>query len=271
MKIFAIRNENDLNKDLAYLFYYEKAKTFYIEIPSDIDAWDLPIILSSFARTKEFTVDSNWSKIWVQQRIIPSDRQNLGHILRDNKLKEYDEYKLLRLTKGRCEQDDCFISPILENELPKEILHRMDHKIEYVIPLTHYRVIVFFKNNKTKICDVTAFFEKMIGYNKKYEDYSVFESAGIEAGGYGLTWGSNINVSSEWLISHGKTLSLSKEDLKLIIDNGTVNSADAAEMIGCSRQNIDDLIKRDKLKPVKVSGKNKLFLRDDVAKYVLEG
>ena len=99
----------------------------------------------------------------------------------------------------------------------------------------------------------------------------MFESAGIEAGGYGLTWGSNINVSSEWLISHGKTLSLSKEDLKLIIDNGTVNSADAAEMIGCSRQNIDDLIKRDKLKPVKVSGKNKLFLRDDVAKYVLEG
>ena len=271
MKIFAIRNENDLNKDLAYMFYFEKAKSFYIEIPSDIDAWDLPIILSSFARNGELTVDSYWSKIWVQQRIIPSDRQNLGDILRDNKLKEYDEYKFLKLTKGRCEQDDCYIAPIQEKKLPKEILHRMNNKIEYAIPLTHYRVIVFLKNKKTKLCDVTAFFEKMINLNKKYEDYSVFKSVRIEAGGYGLTWGSNINVSDEWLMSHGKPLPLSIEDLKLIIYNGTVNSADAAEMIGCSRQNIDDLIKRDKLIPVKVSGKNKLFLRDDIAKYELEG
>ena len=40
----------------------------------------------------ETTVNSYWSKIWVQQRIVPPDRQNIGEILRDNHLQEYDEY-----------------------------------------------------------------------------------------------------------------------------------------------------------------------------------
>ena len=40
------------------------------------------------------------SKIWVEQRIIPSDRQNIAEILRDNNLKEYDEFELLMLAMG---------------------------------------------------------------------------------------------------------------------------------------------------------------------------
>ena len=42
----------------------------------------------------------------MQQRIVPTDRQNLGEILRDNGLKEYDEFELLMLATGRCAQDD---------------------------------------------------------------------------------------------------------------------------------------------------------------------
>ena len=38
-----------------------------------------------------------------------------------------------------------------------------------------------------------------------------------------------------------------------------IYKADAAEMIGCSRQNIDDLIKRDRINPVKVSVKTSCF------------
>lgn len=34
MKIFAIRDESaEVQKDLAYLFYYENIKQFYIELP----------------------------------------------------------------------------------------------------------------------------------------------------------------------------------------------------------------------------------------------
>lgn len=41
----------------------------------------------------------------MQQRIAPTDRQNLGQILKDNGLDEYDEFQLLMLANGRCVQD----------------------------------------------------------------------------------------------------------------------------------------------------------------------
>ena len=82
MRIFAIRDGNaDVPKDLAYLFYYEKDKTFYIELPEGADEWETPLLLSSFVKRGETTVNPYWSKLWVQQRIIPTDRQNLGQVL----------------------------------------------------------------------------------------------------------------------------------------------------------------------------------------------
>ena len=119
------------NKDLAYLIYYEKAKRFYIELPEDSDPWDVPIILSSFVKEGQYTVNSYWSKIWVQQRIVPSDRQNIGQILRDNGLKTYDEYELLMLSQGRCEQDDCYLVPLKQTDLPTEFKKRYEKKMAH--------------------------------------------------------------------------------------------------------------------------------------------
>lgn len=51
MKIFAVRDEdNTTNKAVAYLFYYEKEKRFYIELPEEADPWETPLILSSFLK-----------------------------------------------------------------------------------------------------------------------------------------------------------------------------------------------------------------------------
>ena len=101
MKIFAIRDESaQEQKNLAYLLYYEQEKRFYIELPENADAWETPLLLDSFVKRGETTVNSYWSKIWVQQRIVPTNRQNIGEILRDNHLKEYDEYELLMLAMG---------------------------------------------------------------------------------------------------------------------------------------------------------------------------
>ena len=118
MKIFAIRDASaDTQKDLAYLLYYEIDKRFYIELPEDADPWETPLLLSGFARKGENTVNAYWSRIWVQQRIVPPDRQNIGQILRDNGLSVYDEYALLMLSAGRCEQDDYYLVPMEESAL----------------------------------------------------------------------------------------------------------------------------------------------------------
>ena len=119
MRIFAIKDDT-MPQDavLGYLIYHEPSKSFYIELPDGADSWDMPLILSSFADRGEYSIDSAWSRRFVQQRIVPQDRQNIGQILRDNGLGEYDEFSLLMLTMGRCEQDDCYLEEIREEQLP---------------------------------------------------------------------------------------------------------------------------------------------------------
>ena len=47
MRIFAIRDEELHDQNiLAYLLYYEQAKSFYIELPDDADLWATPLLLS---------------------------------------------------------------------------------------------------------------------------------------------------------------------------------------------------------------------------------
>ena len=59
MKIFAIRDESmPLQRDLAYLLYYEGEKRFYIELPDEADPWETPLLLSSFVKKGETTVNS---------------------------------------------------------------------------------------------------------------------------------------------------------------------------------------------------------------------
>ena len=136
MRIFAIRTEHDpSNTDIAYLFYYEQEKRFYIELPDDADPWNTPLILSSLLKRGERTVNSYWSKIWVQQRIIPSDRQNLGQILKESGLNSYDEFQLLLLNEGRCSQDDYYIKEISPDDLPKEFWARLQYKVLSASPV----------------------------------------------------------------------------------------------------------------------------------------
>ena len=93
MKIFAIRDEAaETQKNLAYLLYYELEKRFYIELLEETDPWELPLLLDSFVKQNETTVNSYWSKRWVEQRIIPPDRQTpypLLHILKIDQVLSY--------------------------------------------------------------------------------------------------------------------------------------------------------------------------------------
>ena len=206
----------------------------------------------------------------MQERIVPIDRQNIGQILRDNGLKEYDEYELLMLANGRCAQDECCLVPVKESDLPKDIKKRLEKKIEYVIAGEQYRLIVFFRNGKTKIYNANREFEEIIKHNPRYADRDVFTRVKIMPGGYGLTWGSVISITDEKIYREGKSVPLSIDDFAGFVKNSVLSSAQAAEYLDCSRQNIDDLIKRDKLHPINTYGKNKLLFRDEVIRRTWE-
>ena len=267
MKLFAIRDESaEVQKDLAYLLYYELEKRFYIELPENADPWELPLLLDSFVKQNETTVNSYWSKIWVQQRIIPTDRQNIAEILRDNHLEEYDEFELLMLAMGRCAQDDYYLVPIDEKSLPEEIIKRFATRIEDVLPLEDSCLLVFFRDGTVKKCDMKKHFEKTQVFHILLAKPEYFEHVQMQTGGYGVSWDVNMSVSDSMLYRIGKKVPLSAVDFRNFVMHRVINAAEAAEILGCSRQNIIDLTKRGKLHPVKTSEKNTLYLKSEILK-----
>ena len=158
MKLFAIKDEIlSSEKILGYLVYYENRKTFYIELAEDIDKWNFPPILSHFAEHGEFTINAFWSRKFVQQRIVPPDRQNISSILIDNGLKEYDEFALLKLANGHCEQDDCYLEELPINPLPDLLVHRWQSKVLEIVPLEVPKLLIFFRDNVAKIVECQEF------------------------------------------------------------------------------------------------------------------
>lgn len=63
----------------------------------------------------------------------------------------------------------------------------------------------------------------------------------------------------------------SSEELKKFIVSEVINTSEAAAILNCSRQNIDDLVKRNKLIPIKTYPRDKLFFKADVAARVKNG
>ena len=267
MRSFVIKNEYADNRIEGYLFYYEKTKDFFIELPDNANEWEVPMMFASFVRRGEYTINARWSKIWVQQRIVPPDRQNLPEILKDNGLKAYDEYRLLLLADGRCSQDDYCISMISFEELPKSIQERRMHKIDDIIPLADQKLLILFSDGVIKICRIADLLEKDSPLEILLSVHpEVFEKVRLITGGYGVCWDDNKTISDRDLYEAGDTIPLTKEDFLSFVSKRVVNTAEAAEMLNCSRQNIDDLIKRDKLKPIKTTSRGKLFLKGDIEK-----
>lgn len=262
MKVFAIRDANDeTNRDLAYLLYYEREKVFYIELPENADFWNTSIFLSSFAKRDIRTINPYYSKLWVQQRIIPADRQNLGLILKENGLDEYDEFKLLMLTDGRCEQDDYYLSPVVGAYIER-FEKRYKYKIEDMVPLAAGMLLVFFRDGSTKKCDAKELLGKK--YQGIWNNPESFCKVSVQVGGYGVEWGGICSIADKVLYESGIEIPLTIEDFGSFVKNRVVNTKEATELLDCSRQNVDDLVRRKKLEPLKVEEKSKLFYKKDI-------
>lgn len=182
MKIYAIKEKDDT---LGWLLYSEEAKKFYVELPDNADWIKTPMILDSFVKRGLHTVNSRFSLLWVQQRIIPSNRQNIRQILRDLGLQEYDEYELLIAGHGRCAQDDCYIE---ETESPKELEERFSHKVSGVSVLSDYRLDIALRNGNHIELDASHLGRVFTPI------YQYFDTVHILPDGYGVGWGSRLEV-----------------------------------------------------------------------------
>ncbi len=136
-------------------------------------------------------------------------------------------------------------------------------KVVAVTPLTDANLLVFFENGEVKKFDTKPIM-------KDYPEFEallnpdVFNVVKVDAGGYGISWNEDLDCSEGELYENGVAIPLSTDDFILFTRFSVINTQEASTLLNCSRQNIDDLIKRNKIAPIKVYPKNKLFLKSDI-------
>ena len=57
-------------------------------------------------------IPSRWVRAWVDERIAPPSRQNIGEVLRANGLVTYDPVTLLAVGEGRSTQDGFYLREV---------------------------------------------------------------------------------------------------------------------------------------------------------------
>ena len=265
MKIYAIKSDEDRTKErvFGYLFYYEKEEKFHIEIPKDVDFWEAPMILDHFIEDGSYFVGEYYSKKWVENRIIPQDRQLLGKILKENNLECYDEFRLLTLATGRCAQDHFYISPVKYEDISEEIKERMRNNIldaSFIL-----EDIVWFTMKSGEIYEVICTGDSKLDMFRRLMDYyNLLTDAVVDPAGNSLILGGNFEFTREDVLKYGRKLPINTNTLKKYMADILVNSEEAAAILDCSRQNIDDLVKRGKLTPLKTGANGNIFLKNDV-------
>lgn len=175
----------------------------------------------------------------------------------------YDEWKLLLLSKGYCCQDNNFVEEINESIISDEIRNRRNFHIDNCMLLNNNLLIVF-KNKEIRKINI----KDLVKYNSKINNLlnheQLLKNIEIEVDGYGLLFLGHIFISYEFLYENSKLIDLNLDDLICYINERVVNSQEASEILNCSRQNINDLVKRKKLNPIKITKKGYLFLKKDI-------
>lgn len=96
------------------LYYSDKRCSFRIVFRDDIDVKKEhpPAYVSEFLLTQGNDIRGEFAKLWVTDRIIPKERQNIAEILREAGLSVYREIDMLELCMGRATYDDLYLERV---------------------------------------------------------------------------------------------------------------------------------------------------------------
>ena len=265
MKIYAIYDkEKDWDMAIGYLFYYEKANEYIIELNDCLNEWEAPILFQGLVNKGIYTVPKDIALLWIRERVIPSGRQNIGSILKNAKLKEYNEMALLELSKGKCSQDSCYIEKISSEELPEDIRRRSDKNIFECFPTEDKQIICLFRDNTVRKVDLSmlAIHNRDVLHILKSDN--LLNSVKVGVGGYSITFNETIEIASSALREEGILLPVNVNDILGFVRTNVVDTTTACDMLQCTRQNLSYLIKTKKLVPIICGTKENLFTKGAV-------
>ncbi|MBR7078024.1 MAG: DUF2442 domain-containing protein [Clostridia bacterium] len=82
----------------------------------------------------------------------------------------------------------------------------MFHKVKAVNAMPGYRLTVQFAEGVTKIYDVKPLFAKWPPFKSLENDPELFSAVEVDAGGYGIVWNDEIDLSCDELFENGETV-----------------------------------------------------------------
>lgn len=264
MKIYDIFDqENDIS--VGTLIYYEKSSACIIELSDKLDKWTAPLLFTHCVENKIYTILQEESLLWVKERVIPSGRQNIGSILSHHRLKEYDEMKLLELSKGECSQDSLCIKAL--DELPDYVKKRAMGNVTDCVILDDGFLLCFFADDSIRKIDLHDI-KDLEGVDKVLNNQLLFNSGKVGVGGYSVTFNDSIEISARVLYKAGVEIPLRKSDFDSFVTQTILDTTASCECLGCSRQNLAYLVNEEKLVPIKENVRGNLYQKGDVLKSV---
>lgn len=112
MREYIIKGANG-KKTWGTLYYSDKRNSFRIVFRHDITLSEKPpAYVYRFIMNGRTELTGELAQMWVTDRIIPKDRQNIDEILRVNGLQHYREIDMLELSMGRATYDDLFLERV---------------------------------------------------------------------------------------------------------------------------------------------------------------
>ena len=79
----------------------------------------------------------------------------------------------------------------------------MFYKVQDVKPLEKYKLLVTFQNGEIKEYDVKPLFDKWQAFKDLAYINGLFQQVKVDAGGYGISWNDDIDLSCDELYYNG--------------------------------------------------------------------
>ena len=241
MKVYEIRNNEYV---FAYFFYIPEKDECYIELN---DAPYYPVFFELFKNKGITTLNEDWTRNWIGERVIPADRQNIAQILKTNGYKTYNEIELLLASKAKSSMDDNFLKQISYNDISDYVNNKRKMLIKDFIKVSNNNLIIFFEDGASK----------EYHYTFQTEEEPFLTSFGNE-----IIFNSSYRISYEELYSKGKSFILNYDNLVEYLNKNILTSSDVQKELNVSRQYVGILEKNGAMRI-----KNKFFLKNDLKTY----
>lgn len=133
----------------------------------------------------------------------------------------------------------------------------MFHKITAVAPLAGYRLLAHFSDGQAKEYDLTPLLDQISAFRAFEDTPGLFEQVRVDAGGYGVSWNDDLDLSSDEIFAHGQPVTTPFDRL--------LSFGDATELWGLNESTLRKAVSYRKLVDgidVKKYGKQWLVTRD---------